>query len=577
MLCLAVGTARGKVELKNEQIERVSFEGEELIILGDNSLGKKDYFTICFPSSTDSHPYCPSGFAGAAVLFKGNEKRELILNRKGKLLVDGVNLGLTGTVKFNEDGTLNVTVTGLSESRLTVTLLNAKIYEPEKLEEEKNVKKESSNAVTIGIVLGVVGLILFVIGVVAAVAICLYRRKKSQNQPIMPPEIVVQSVPDVTKTPVGTPETNQKKEMPPTPKAAPEPTPPQTPVKTPPTPNATPAESKPKTPPATVIPTPPADAAGLQPTSPSTDHVEQPPKKNHVKMVESKGKAKAPLAESTEQTKEASVDQPAKPNSKVDSKKSLKVEMTQSATVPSPPSLKFSDHPYSKAVSKASVLKEKDNLKYEETANPFTKKMDYSKVDRLTRLQLLTESIRCYGMRNGKFTRHDNFIIRERFSTKKIKATPSEAVKAADALMDRIERELKTFGFRPEDDLTQNPVLWGHLNYEEAEMSKFYWLLIRQRPDLFKVEKEDVNSEEVREMPIAMLYALILNTKLTRRFREELVIELRKATVDVIRLTGQDALRFAAFPLNYLVLLHNKNPSSYVEGRSGRSTGYRRP
>uniref|UniRef100_A0A7E4VBD9 DEP domain-containing protein n=1 Tax=Panagrellus redivivus TaxID=6233 RepID=A0A7E4VBD9_PANRE len=374
--------------------------------------------------------------------------------------------------------------------------------------------------------------------------------------------------------------------MPPTPKAAPEPTPPQTPVKTPPTPSASPAESKPKTTPATVTPTPPADAAGLQPTSPSTEPVEQPPKKESAKKAKSTGKAGTSKAESTEPTKEPSVDQQEKKGCKDDSKKSLKVEKTQSATVPSPPSLKYSDHPYSKAVSKASVLKEKDNLKYEETANPFTKKIDYSKVDRLTRLQLLTESIRCYGMRNGKFTRHDNFVIRERFSTKPhrvhrwekdiFKATPSEAVKAADALMDRIERELKTFGYRPQDDLTQNPVLWGHLNYEEAEMSKFYWLLIQQRPDLFKVEKEDVNSEEVREMPIAMLYALILNTKLTRRFREELVIELRKATVDVIRLTGQDALRFAAFPLNYLVLLHNKNPSSYVEGRSGRSTGYRR-
>uniref|UniRef100_A0A7E4V5Y8 Uncharacterized protein n=1 Tax=Panagrellus redivivus TaxID=6233 RepID=A0A7E4V5Y8_PANRE len=527
-------------------------------------------------------------------------------------------------------------VAQLPDAKTTVTLPNAEIFVPEKSEDEKTVEKKSNGAV-IGISIGVVVLILILIAIVAAVAICLYRRKKSQ-QPIPPPEIVVQK-PEATKTPDPSPPTNNKKEVPRTPPAAPEPAPkmPKMPVQ--PTPIAVRVEPKPTTP-AVNTPTSPAEVESPLPPSPSTEPVENLPKKERVKKTKSKRKASASKAESTEQTKEPSVEQPAKPNSKVDSKKSLKVEMTQSATVPSPPSLKYSEHPYSKAVSKTSVLKEKDNLKYEETANPFTKKIDYSKVDRLTRLQLLTESIRCYGMRNGKFTRHDNFIIRERFSTKPhrvhrwekdiFKATPSEAVKAADALMDRIERELKTFGyrpqddltqnpvlwghlnyeeaemskfywllihqrpdlfkvekedvnseelktfgFRPEDDLTQNPVLWGHLNYEEAEMSKFYWLLIRQRPDLFKVEKEDVNSEEVREMPIAMLYALILNTKLTRRFREELVIALREATVDVIRLTGQDALRFAAFPLNYLVLLHNKNPSSYVEGRSGRSVGYK--
>uniref|UniRef100_A0A7E4W1S2 PNT domain-containing protein n=1 Tax=Panagrellus redivivus TaxID=6233 RepID=A0A7E4W1S2_PANRE len=480
---------------------------------------------------------------------------------------------------YNDDGTLNISVVQLPDAKTTVTLPNADIVVPEKSEDEKPVEKKSNGA-TIGIAIGVVGMILLLFAVVATIAICLYRRKKSQ-QPIPPPEIVVQKL-EVAKTPDPSP----LKEVPRTPPATPEPPKlPQTPVQPSPMPSAVRVEPKPTTP-AVQTPASPAEVEGPLPASPTTTPDQQLKK---VKKAKSKGKAGTskvtPSAESTEQTKEPSVDQPAKRNSKGDSKKSLKVEKTQSATVPSPPSLKFSEHPYSKAVAKTSVLKEKDNLKYEETANPFTKKIDYSKVDRLTRLQLLTESIRCYGMRNGKFTRHDNFVIRERFSTKPhrvhrwekdiFKATPSEAVKHADALVDRIERELKIFGFRPEDDLTQNPVLWGHLNYEEAEMSKFYWLLIRQRPDLFKVEKEDVNSEEVREMPIAMLYTLILNTKLTRRFREEVVVELRKATVDVICLTGQDALRFAAFPLNYLVLLHNKNPSSYVEGRSGRSTGYK--
>uniref|UniRef100_A0A7E4VD10 LAM_G_DOMAIN domain-containing protein n=1 Tax=Panagrellus redivivus TaxID=6233 RepID=A0A7E4VD10_PANRE len=140
MFCLAVGTIQGKVELKNGEVERVVFEGEELTIFAENTLDQLYPFTICFPSSTDSYPYCPSGFAGASFPIGGNEQRKLILNRKGQLLVNGVNLGLTGTVKFNEDGTLNVTVVG-SESRLIVTLLNAEIYEPEKLKEEKKNKK----------------------------------------------------------------------------------------------------------------------------------------------------------------------------------------------------------------------------------------------------------------------------------------------------------------------------------------------------------------------------------------------------------------------------------------------------
>uniref|UniRef100_A0A7E4VEF3 DUF4258 domain-containing protein n=1 Tax=Panagrellus redivivus TaxID=6233 RepID=A0A7E4VEF3_PANRE len=72
-------------------------------------------------------------------------------------------------------------------------------------------------------------------------------------------------------------------------------------------------------------------------------------------------------------------------------------------------------------------------------------------------------------------------------------------------------------------------------------------------------------------MPIAMLYALILDTRLKRSFREDLVIELRTSTLDVIRLAGQDSLRLCAFPLNYLVLLYNKDPKRYVQGRKPRT------
>uniref|UniRef100_A0A7E4ZTW8 Uncharacterized protein n=1 Tax=Panagrellus redivivus TaxID=6233 RepID=A0A7E4ZTW8_PANRE len=401
ILCLAACNVQGKVELKKGRIERVKFDGDDLAIAVDNTGGKGGRLDICFGSTPDvSDQPCPSGFTVATVSMRANSKLRLAVNRQG-LFLDTA-LSTVGDIKFNNDGTLNITVVGLPDARTVVVLENANIFEAEKLEEEEKVKKKSNGA-TIGITIGVIGLVLLIIGIIAAVVICLYRRKKSQNQLIMPPEIVVQSAPEVTKTPVQTPETNPKKEMPSTLKAAPEPMPksPQTPIKTPPTPKAIPAEPKPTTPAATVSPTPPADAAGLQPTSPSTEPVEQQQNKA-VKKVKSKGKAKAnPLAESTEQTKEASIDQQEKKGSKRDSKKSLRVEKTQSATVPSPPSLKFSEHPYSKAVAKTSVLKEKDNLKYEETANPFTKKIDYSKVDRLTRLQLLTESIRCYGMRNG--------------------------------------------------------------------------------------------------------------------------------------------------------------------------------
>uniref|UniRef100_A0A7E4W9K6 Protein kinase domain-containing protein n=1 Tax=Panagrellus redivivus TaxID=6233 RepID=A0A7E4W9K6_PANRE len=581
ILCFVICNVLGKVELKKDHAERVTFDEEDLAIVVDNSLGRSNLLQICFGSSPDtSFPPCLSGYARVSTEVPEHVKVRLIVNRQGQLLKDGAILSTSSAIRFNEDDTLNIMVAMLPDTKTTVTLPNAHIFVPEKPEEEKENKKESKSA-TIGITVGVVALVILVIGIVAGIGIWLYRRRKSKKEPIDPPEIIVQSVPKAAETPDHTPE---KKEKPPTPKTPEQVSKsPQTPIQPPPQPIVPPSKPELMPPAKTVAIAPSPDVASPLPLSPSPKSVEQPPKEVEKATGKNTVSPKAtPTVESAEPTKETNAEPPAKQKSKQDSKKSLQVEKTQVSNMPSPPTPKFSDHPFAKSVAKNSVLKEIDNLAYEETANPFTKKINFYKADEVTRFKLRTESIRCYGMRNGKFTKHNNFILRERFTTRPhkvhvwekniLKATPSNAVAAADALVDRIERELIVFGYRLEHDLTQNSILWGHLNLEDTEISKLYWLLLQVRPDLFKVE-QDVQCNEIQTMPIAMLYALILNTKLNKKFREELVTELRTTTVNIIRIAGQNALRLAAFPLNYLVLLHNKDPSKYVQGRPVRETG----
>uniref|UniRef100_A0A7E4VIQ1 VWFD domain-containing protein n=1 Tax=Panagrellus redivivus TaxID=6233 RepID=A0A7E4VIQ1_PANRE len=323
-------------DLKKRHIERVLFSGDELVIFVDNSAGNEGDLQICFGSSPDeSCLSCPSGFTGATIQIQENGKVLLTITRR-RHFPDSILRTLE-----DKDSTLNITITESHDTRC-VTLKNAAVF---KSEEPKKVNKKSKGT-TIGIVVGVVGLIHLVIGICVTVGICLDRQNKNKK-PTTPPEIVVE-VPKVTETLAQSPAIDDLKEKPSTPKAAPGPKTksPQTSVQPSPTPNDVPAsEKKPMPPPGGETPALP-EHVGHQPTPPSTELVGQPPKKAKSKWKAGTPKA-TPPTESTEPTKEASVDQPERRNSKRDSKKSLKVEKT----LPSPPTPKFSNHPFLKAVT----------------------------------------------------------------------------------------------------------------------------------------------------------------------------------------------------------------------------------
>uniref|UniRef100_A0A7E4VBS1 CooT family nickel-binding protein n=1 Tax=Panagrellus redivivus TaxID=6233 RepID=A0A7E4VBS1_PANRE len=61
-MCLAVAEIQGNVKLTKDRTETVSFEGDELTIVVDNTLGALDYLTLCFEGSQEEsrHP-CPLG------------------------------------------------------------------------------------------------------------------------------------------------------------------------------------------------------------------------------------------------------------------------------------------------------------------------------------------------------------------------------------------------------------------------------------------------------------------------------------------------------------------------------------
>uniref|UniRef100_A0A7E4VBW6 SHSP domain-containing protein n=1 Tax=Panagrellus redivivus TaxID=6233 RepID=A0A7E4VBW6_PANRE len=284
ILCFGIYNVQCNVDLKKGRSERVSFDGDELTIAVDNSLGASDDLKICFGSTPEaSFPPCPTGFVRKTIEIPASSNRQFSLTRHGQLLKDGLPVEMLGKVEFNEDGTLNITVAELPDVKTAVSLPNAKIYVPEKPEEEQKVKKESNGA-TIGIIVGVVALLVFVIACISAIGVCLYRRKKNKNQPIMPPEIVVQSLPKAADAPDPVPEINSK-EKPPSPQAAPElvSKSPKMPVQSRPTANVVPAlETKPITP-AVQNPTPQGEVSLPQAPSMSTEPVLKPPKKQNLR------------------------------------------------------------------------------------------------------------------------------------------------------------------------------------------------------------------------------------------------------------------------------------------------------
>uniref|UniRef100_A0A7E4V7D2 Cadherin domain-containing protein n=1 Tax=Panagrellus redivivus TaxID=6233 RepID=A0A7E4V7D2_PANRE len=174
-------TARtsAKVVLKKEQIERVSFDGDELIIIVDNSVGRGGWLQLCFASAPDtSYRLCPTGFIHATLPIRANEKLRLTVNRGGQL-PESI-LRTLQDIKFNEDNTLNITMVQLPDTRTIVVLENAEIFVPEVPKEDKVVTKEKSSAsvkvVTVVVVFLLVGVIIGIL-----VCFCVIRRPESKQ------------------------------------------------------------------------------------------------------------------------------------------------------------------------------------------------------------------------------------------------------------------------------------------------------------------------------------------------------------------------------------------------------------
>uniref|UniRef100_A0A7E4UQM8 Plastocyanin-like domain-containing protein n=1 Tax=Panagrellus redivivus TaxID=6233 RepID=A0A7E4UQM8_PANRE len=85
ILCLIFGVVQGEVKLTKDLTETVSFEGDELTIVVDNTLGVLDYLTLCFGGSPEEsqHP-CPLGFARFTHAIGANKKIQFTVNRQGQ-------------------------------------------------------------------------------------------------------------------------------------------------------------------------------------------------------------------------------------------------------------------------------------------------------------------------------------------------------------------------------------------------------------------------------------------------------------------------------------------------------------
>uniref|UniRef100_A0A7E4V8E9 Uncharacterized protein n=1 Tax=Panagrellus redivivus TaxID=6233 RepID=A0A7E4V8E9_PANRE len=164
LVCLAVSDVQGKVDLKKGHVERVSFEGDELVIVVDNSGGHGGSFQLCFASVPDaSYELCPSGFTLATAPIRANMKTQITVNRQSQF--SGAVLQTWEEIKFNEDKTLNITVAELPDARTIVTLENAEIFVPEKPKEDIIFTKKKSNAsATTATIVAVVVVLILVYG-----------------------------------------------------------------------------------------------------------------------------------------------------------------------------------------------------------------------------------------------------------------------------------------------------------------------------------------------------------------------------------------------------------------------------
>uniref|UniRef100_A0A7E4VBV4 Uncharacterized protein n=1 Tax=Panagrellus redivivus TaxID=6233 RepID=A0A7E4VBV4_PANRE len=183
ILCLAVGFVQGEVKLTKGRNLTVSFKGEELTIVVDNTLGGNSDFTICFGGSPDAtHPPCPLGFARFALIVGGNKVVRFTINRKGQFVDNNPLLETQGNIKFNDDGTFNIMVVQLPDAKTTVTLPNAETFVPEK-QLDVIVPKKKSNVGTAEILAIIIVLIVVCVIVGILVWCCITCKSKPKQIP----------------------------------------------------------------------------------------------------------------------------------------------------------------------------------------------------------------------------------------------------------------------------------------------------------------------------------------------------------------------------------------------------------
>uniref|UniRef100_A0A7E4VBI5 Uncharacterized protein n=1 Tax=Panagrellus redivivus TaxID=6233 RepID=A0A7E4VBI5_PANRE len=188
ILCLVVGIVQGEVKLTKGRNETVSFKGEELTIDVDNTLGANAELTLCFGSSPDeSRQPCPLGYARFSQGIGANDKIRFIVNRRSQIFKGSAVLSPLGTIKFNDDGTLNIMVVQFPDAKTIVTLPNAEIFVPEK-QENAIVKKKRSNVGTVRVLAIIV--VLTVVGVIVGVLVwcCVIRTSKPKQTPECNPQ-----------------------------------------------------------------------------------------------------------------------------------------------------------------------------------------------------------------------------------------------------------------------------------------------------------------------------------------------------------------------------------------------------
>uniref|UniRef100_A0A7E4V6V6 Bulb-type lectin domain-containing protein n=1 Tax=Panagrellus redivivus TaxID=6233 RepID=A0A7E4V6V6_PANRE len=436
---------------------------------------------------------------------------------------------------------------------MTITLKNAQIYvlppEPEDESDDKDVEevteKDKPKALNAGIIAIIACAGIFAVVAIVVAAIVLWRRCRKKKA-----DVEKQKVPKSQEAP-----------------------------KEPSKSKAVIVEQKDETAPP---PPPPSQAPSIDKKSaepPSIEPKQQDPTPS--KPVEANPKT-ATIEQSKETTVVANVSVQKKPPTVTE--QSLREDSTQRATgesIISNPTPKFGETAAAKALASNSKFVEKQSVPFSQAPRRYGKKFNIKKADEMDSYALQLESQVMFAERNELITKHDIFLLKERYTPCEhevsdleklvLKGTPKTAVEAADDLIIYSDKALKNVGFDPAMEMQQPITVWQHLKSKLTPATEVYWVLIHALPNIVAIHRQSPSDPFVRYMPLPGLYMLIIDPRLKRRFREQCVHELRHRSSLILPNIQMDSLRNAAFPSNYLARLYFKNPRSYVEGKSVKS------